>query len=396
MKKLAKSIVEFKENLTKLKDKEPLGILSLIVIIFLDIFVLSVIFTGLGEHTQQLTSPDQYFPYNCREIFIKQNWTSSNEIDRLQGYILYDYSKNLEVKRMHPVCREFYKKLDLIYNNTQVNDFFKQRRKIQKEIESLNLKARKSRVISQNALLSNISKKNNPQNNPSIMTSSKNQSDKFEKLTSELNELDKKIYNEGKVTELFNYVQAFNSQEIQKLEKEVESFKFWYKYKKFGWQMLFLIPLFIFIYFWNQKSIMKDSGLQLLISSHLLVVVSIPIFLKFINLLLELIPQYFFKKVFETLKALHLVAIWHYILILLAVLFAIFLIYIIQKKIFNKKRLQQKRLSNSACFECGKRLPDKLDYCPFCGTKQVEICSECNSKSYVCGDFCSSCGVKKE
>jgi hypothetical protein len=297
---------------------------------------------------------------------------------------------------MHPVCREFYKKLDLIYNNTQVNDFFKQRRKIQKEIESLNLKARKSRVISQNALLSNISKKNNPQNNPSIMTSSKNQSDKFEKLTSELNELDKKIYNEGKVTELFNYVQAFNSQEIQKLEKEVESFKFWYKYKKFGWQMLFLIPLFIFIYFWNQKSIMKDSGLQLLISSHLLVVVSIPIFLKFINLLLELIPQYFFKKVFETLKALHLVAIWHYILILLAVLFAIFLIYIIQKKIFNKKRLQQKRLSNSACFECGKRLPDMLDYCPFCGTKQVEICSECNSKSYVCGDFCSSCGVKKE
>ncbi len=396
MNKLPKSFISFKNNLTKIKQNEQLGILSLIVIIFLDIFVLSVIFTGLTEHTSQLTSPRQYAPQVCQEIFIDRNWSSENEIDKLQSLVLFNYDEDLEIKRMHAICQKLCKSIALIKSDSQLNDLLERRSSLQRDSEQLNQAASKARTLTQNTFLSNISEKENHNNHPTIMATSKAQSDKLETISSEIDKINLKLYNHPEIKDFLSLIHTWDKTQEEDFRNDIESFKFWYKYKEFSWQMLFLIPLFFIIYLWNHISIKKEHGLQLLISSHLLIVITIPIFLQIINLVLELIPQYFFKKLFETLKAMHLVAIWHYALILLSVIVTLFLIYIIQKKLFNKKRLQEKRFSNSACIECGRKLPKVLDYCPFCGAQQVEECSVCQSKSFICGDFCSSCGHKKE
>jgi hypothetical protein len=71
---------KFKEKLGKVKthltslDDQPLGKAALIIVLFLDIFILIAIFNGLGAHTRQLSSPDEYIPYSCREIVINRHW----------------------------------------------------------------------------------------------------------------------------------------------------------------------------------------------------------------------------------------------------------------------------------------------------------------------------------
>jgi hypothetical protein len=62
---------------------------------------------------------------------------------------------------------------------------------------------------------------------------------------------------------------------------------FWFPVKRLAMQMIFLLPLFVVFYAWNNTSIRKGRGIQILVSSHLLVVSFIPIFFKIIETVLR-------------------------------------------------------------------------------------------------------------
>lgn len=64
--KLKDSFSRVRRHLTSL-DNQPLGKAALIIIIFLDIFIITAIFNGLDQHTRQLSSPDEYIPSTCRD-----------------------------------------------------------------------------------------------------------------------------------------------------------------------------------------------------------------------------------------------------------------------------------------------------------------------------------------
>ena len=72
---------KFKDKLGKIKahltrlDDQQLGKAALVIILFLDIFILIAIFNGLDEHTRQLSSPDAYIP-NPKNI-VEENYRSS-------------------------------------------------------------------------------------------------------------------------------------------------------------------------------------------------------------------------------------------------------------------------------------------------------------------------------
>ena len=51
----------FQQRLTSL-DHQPLSRAALVVIVFLDLFILTSIFDGLADHTAQLAGPDQRVP----------------------------------------------------------------------------------------------------------------------------------------------------------------------------------------------------------------------------------------------------------------------------------------------------------------------------------------------
>jgi len=98
------------------------------------------------------------------------------------------------------------------------------------------------------------------------------------------------------------------------------------------------------------------------------------------------------KKIIDLLESLKLVAIWHYLVIALAVAGALFLIYIFQKKLFSREKLIERRISKGECQHCGKHLPAGSQACPFCGFAQFKSCSNCSKPMHVHGKYCRECG----
>jgi len=77
---MKKRIAAFKARLTSVSKEEPLNKLSLAAIIILDIVILNILFIGLDDHTQQLTTSYEYMPPAANAIFIQQDWTPANRI----------------------------------------------------------------------------------------------------------------------------------------------------------------------------------------------------------------------------------------------------------------------------------------------------------------------------
>ena len=82
-------------------------------------------------------------------------------------------------------------------------------------------------------------------------------------------------------------------------------------------ELAFLLPLFIIFWIWNSRSIEKKSSVQSLISSHLLVIAFIPIFIKVMEAIFDIIPKRLIEKILEFLVSFKLLAIWYYVLVLL-------------------------------------------------------------------------------
>ena len=77
--KLKEAFSRVRSNLTSLDD-QPLSKAALVIILFLDLFILTSIFNGLDEHTRQLPSPEDRVPAACREIVINAQWNPTNRI----------------------------------------------------------------------------------------------------------------------------------------------------------------------------------------------------------------------------------------------------------------------------------------------------------------------------
>jgi hypothetical protein len=174
---------------------------------------------------------------------------------------------------------------------------------------------------------------------------------------------------------------------------DLRSLNFWYPVKRLGMQLTFLLPLFVVFYLWNAASIRKNHGIQILVSSHLLVVSFIPILCKIFETIYDIIPKTLLKEILDLLISLKLIAIWHYLVIALAIGTALLLIFIFQKKFFSRERLLERRIAKGECQECGKRIAAVTNACPFCGFVQFRPCPSCQQQTYVHGKHCRECGA---
>lgn len=396
-------IANFKNRLIRIHDDEPLSKLSLCVIIALDIFILSVLFTGLADHTRQLTAPTDAVPYECREVLVQKNWTEANRLSKLQNLVLsdyrnysYRYTSRLaasRVEKMLPVCREFFKKIQVVAEDKEILSLFKTRADLEMRKDQTTDGFREGKDVYDTSLLENIADQEPGQKTlPSVAGDMKAKARAIEDFNARITEINARLNNSWKIKDLWAFIDEWDDGRRGLLVKELKKLEQWYPFKELLWQLLFLLPLFTVFYLWGVRSVRKEARLQTLISAHLMVVTAIPIFFKILEVTLELIPRHFFKKFFEILNRLHIIAVWHYILIFAAIGAALLIIYIIQKKIFNRRRLERKRLAKSQCRRCGKKLPEKASICPFCGSDQQTACPGCGLRTFAAGDYCVNCG----
>ncbi len=392
---------QIKINLTSLDD-QPLAKAAVVIIIFLDIFILVSIFNGLEAHTRQLSTPNVYIPDTCREIIVNRQWNPTNRIENISQIIISSstsYNREEEKKHeRHPVCVPYIDLVDQIKNDKALSSIFEERNKSEREARELQIEIDNMKGAYDTSLLETIARK---QESQTKVTATK---EDFLKKTAVLNTLKNKmatleqsINSDPTIKLLWEKLQSIQEQERQKLLSDLREINFWYPVKKLGMELIFLIPLFIVFYAWNNTSIKKSRGIQTLVSSHLLGVSFIPILCKIIEAVYDIIPKKLLKQLIDLLEAFKLIAIWHYLIIALAICAALFLIYIVQKKLFSSERLGriiEHRISNGDCQQCGKHLPIGSSACPFCGFVQYKPCSNCHNRMHVYGKYCRECGEK--
>jgi hypothetical protein len=392
-------LTRIRSRLTSL-DAQPLGKAALVIILFLDIFILVSIFNGLYEHTRQLSSPDEYIPGSCREIVINRHWNPTNRTDNLSQIIISSSNSYYRVeekkKERHPVCVPFADLLDQIKNDKALTGIFEDRNKTEREAKELQRGIDSLKGAYDTSLLENIAK----QENQTKVSATK---EDFQQKTSVLNtlktrmaSLDQTINNNAKIKQLWEKLQGLQDQDRQRVITDLRTLNFWFPVKKLGMQMLFLLPLLAVFYVWNSISIKNNRGLQTLVSSHLMGVSCIPILCKTFETVYDIIPKKLLKRFIDLLESLKLVAIWHYLVIALAIIAALFLIYIFQKKLFSREKLIERRIAKGECQQCGKRLPVGAQACPFCGFGQYTVCENCNKLRHVQGKYCQQCGTLSE
>lgn len=388
----------FRQRLTGL-DNQPIGKAALLVIIFLDLFILTAIFDGLADHTRQLPSPDQQIPQLCRDIVIDADWNPSNRLDNLARLVSSYQAQRFmpderpDLTQQHPICAPIVRAYQAIRDDAGLARDLGDMVNITRETQTLRADLERMKGAYDTRLLETIAGQSQPAADTAAIR--KTMADK----TASLNELVRRqglleasLEQDARVSALFEAVAKVSDADRTALRDELRRLNFWYPAKRLGMEMLFLLPLLAVFYFWNSRSIAASRPFQTLVSSHLLVVAVIPVFLKVMNLVYDIIPRKLLRHLIELLESLKLVAIWHYLVIAVAILAALALIYLFQKKLFSREKLLQRRIAKGLCQECGVHLPPDSHHCPACGTAQYRVCGHCHGLTHVHGRYCRACG----
>lgn len=389
-----------KASLTNL-DNQPLSKATLVILLFLDIFILTAIFNGLDAHTRQLSAPDEYIPSACRQMMIDRTWNPTNRIENLSQLVnisnnSYDYRPKESQHERHPSCTPYLTLLDRIKNDKAMASNFDERTKAVREAEELQRRIGQLKGSYDTALLETIARQPEPATEvDATRTEFKQKSSALNSLKTRIAALDELINADPTVAALWARLQSSQASDRQALLADLRTLNFWYPVKKFAMQILFLLPLFAIFYTWNNASIRHSRGLQTLVSAHLVLISFIPIFCKLIEAVYDIIPKKLLHKLIALLTSLKLVAIWHYLIIAVAIAGALFLIYIFQKKLFSREKLIERRIARGECQQCGKHLPNGAQACPFCGYVQFSPCPACGKSKHTQSRHCWACGTSQ-
>jgi hypothetical protein len=389
-------------RLTRLDD-QPLGAAALVVVIFLDLFILSSIFAGLARHTAQLAAPDERVPALCRSLVLDAEWNPSNRLDALAQSVAahhareYPYEEPVARGRQHALCAPVVTAYEAVRDDPALARDLQASLALRREMRDLRADVERMKGAYDTSLLETIAGQPSAAGDTAaIRATIAEKTATLDARVKRLAVLEDALDRDPRVRELFARVGAVGDGDREALRTDLRRMNFWYPAQRLGMEMLFLLPLVAAFFWWNARSLAAGRPLQTLVSSHLLVVVMIPVLFKLAELVYDIIPRNFLRELIALLESLKLVALWHYLLIAAAIAGALALIYLFQKKLFSREKLLQRRIARGLCQACGERLPPDSAHCPACGAAQFRPCSRCGAPTHVHGRYCRACGADSQ
>ncbi len=399
-----RNFLRFLFNKTRIINNQPLNKVSLIVIIFIDIFILVNVFTGLNDISRWYISPSQAYPCYSEWKDYRTQTNKDKDYQILQNH-LRNNTNNQPFQQIDPqnearnlgnvskTCLQFAdtkKKINNLQNQQiikaidlkqgQISKFEESNRNIRTQYDSTLLEkiAGQAREQSINSVAAEKAKQQLEQNQSKISN-----------LKNEISNLKNELLTKPEIT---NYITLLkDANQFNRVEKGYQKASFWYPSIQLVFQAFFLLPLIIIALSVHNFAQRRGYGLISLMSWHLLVIFSIPLLLKIFEFLQIGVV---FKFVFDIIQTLFggLLFLISYVYILLIPLIGFGIIKFFQKIVFNTKLQAAKRVEQVRCINCAKKIRHHDNYCPHCGYDQLIECPNCHNRTYKYLPYCKHCG----
>jgi hypothetical protein len=181
---------------------------------------------------------------------------------------------------------------------------------------------------------------------------------------------------------------------IEKARSEYQHETLVHKFIQFILSLLLILPLFIFV--WKGYHAAKNRRSEFgIIWGGLVATAGILLAQILLVFIYEILPQEILQEIFAFLAQIKFVwALLYWLGFILVPLFFGFLIYLIQKKFYNKQAVMMRAVKNAHCPNCSMKTHKDMNNCPVCGCKLKAACVNCGAMTMSGGTFCEICGTK--
>jgi hypothetical protein len=393
-------------------NNEPLNKMSLIVIILVDLFILTNVFTGLDDISRWHLSPVQAYPCYSEWNSYQTQTTGNKDYDITRKAVLAQTNENMYDSQPKSSAREAYIQdaknhlgsivstcLDYAGVRDKVNTL--ENRKIvstidQQQVDVGKLESANQTIKSQydSSLLEKIAGQERGRSINQVGAEKAKQTLdqnnlKISALKSENTNLKNKLVTKSESTAFISMLKDNNK--FEPLKNKYQQASFWYPSIQFGFQAAFLLPLILGAFVINNFAQRRGYGLVTLITWHLLVIFLIPLIFKVFEFLQVGVLFTFISKFIYSIFG-SLLFLISYIYILLIPLIGFGLIKVFQEFVFNSKVQIAKRVQKSQCVNCASKIRSSDVYCPHCSTYQLNECQNCHNLTYKGLPYCNQCG----
>ena len=385
-----------KNDLLNFKD-EPLSGVSIVLLVILDIFIFTNVIIGVEGETAKVPRLSYHFPSSCVKHFDQVQNSYS-------GFDTYSYGQS-RAAHLRPHLNQYCKDLSTKIELFTLQDEFKNNYTLSKQIRDKKRqnKKRLSQISTQynTRLFERIAQM---QNNTELL----NAKSEYDEIIVDNKVLEEELALIAPVSALQGYNEYIKYLKTNKeaFKAEKKSYKFWQPFKAYGHMLIFILPLLLFFGYFYRRTKIKQLALKdynpivKIISSHISLILFLPLFWFTLTLIYHVLPKTLLKQVIEFLVDIGLLSILNYVAILLVVLFFGGLIYWIQKRTLKRKQAvvyqknYQKLVSWSQCFECEKKVDYTKPFCPFCGVGLHTTCPSCKKQINKHEPYCSYCSAE--
>lgn len=374
---------------------ESFSTLSIVLIIFLDIFILTAVFNGINAQKHSVLSMYEKFPYTCSRYFNADR----NLIDKYEITTISLPASQYKFQEVEPLCIELNGKILDLLKNKKYSSTAKRYNEIDKELKRLSqeiktIEARYNTTLFEKAAYI--------QSNNLVTTKTT-----YDVLIGQEKTLQDEQKNLADITKLeeFKTLERFIKNNIQKFQDNKDSYYRTKAFLDFLNVLKFTLPLILIFYFIYRRSEGSESTvgkLGVLISSHTILINSIPLFLNTLYLIYHAIPKVFFTSIIKFLYAIGGIFLGYYFLIALGIMIFAIAILFVQKRYRQKQEELKQRnidigkklsLARSTCPNCLNNIRIDQDiFCPHCAAQLKELCKYCGNKRYSFTKYCQNCG----
>jgi hypothetical protein len=167
-----------------------------------------------------------------------------------------------------------------------------------------------------------------------------------------------------------------------------------YQFIQFIISLICIAPLFA--YTWSRYHRSKNLRSEFaIIWGGIVATIAILLAQIILVFIYQILPHQIIQQIFSFLANFEFIWVLLYWLgFILVPLFFGFLIYIIQKKFYNKQAVMMRALKNMHCPGCSLKIHHGMNNCPVCGYKLKNYCQSCGAMTMAGGTFCEVCGAK--